>query len=342
MNSQTILRKLHVSALALSLAGAATSAWATIQTTSPVYVGAATTLSGNGGSGTKLTLFSQRMVQPIAYAGTVSSLQSNTLTDTNAAWADSQFGTNGTLAYIEFDNGLMVDIANTSAGAQSLSLAGSLNGLVSPGATYRVRPHCTIASLFGTNNEAGLQSGLNAAQADNIILQIPQTQQTLTIFYFNNSRISGWYNADFTPASKQIVYPEQGVMVQRVSSGDLTLFSCGPVKTTATLAPIEPGFNLVGTLQSVTNLTLASLNLYTGNPATGVSSGLNPSLCDNLLIVQPDGSSATYFYFNNGRTQGWYDASFNSASGVQVNAGSAFFIQRQSANGPFNWSVPTD
>jgi hypothetical protein len=131
------------------------------------------------------------------------------------------------------------------------------------------------------------------------------------------------------------------LLVRRTATGDLSLFLCGPVKTGGAIVPIEQGFNLVGTLQATTNLPLPELNLYTGSPLTGLSSGLNPTVCDNLLVLQPNGATTTYFYYkDNSGNQGWLDAIFNSASTVQINAGSAFFIHRRPANGPFNWSMP--
>lgn len=343
MNSSAIFKNIKISALTLGLLGGSVSAWASIETTSPVYVGAATTIQGNGGSGSKLTLFSQRMVQPISYAGTISSINSTTLTDTNATWADGQFGTSGTQAYVEFDNGVMVDISNTSASSQSLTLAGSLNGIVSPGNSYRVRAHTTIASLFGTNNETGLKTGESAAQADTVLLQIAQSQSTMTIFYYSNQFFQGWVRGDLSGAGQQVIYPEQGVMVMRTAPGDLTLFSCGPVKTGVTVAPIAPGYNLVGTLKSLANVTLGALNLYTGNQATGVASGDTASGSDNVLVIAPNGSSSTYFYYNVPTVfQGWVDGSLNMAANVPIPAGSAFFIKRLNTAGSFNWTIPAE
>jgi hypothetical protein len=321
---------------------AARSAYAVVEATSPVWVATATTLQGTNGSGTKFTAFSQRMVQPIQYAGTISALQNNTLTDTNSSWGNSQYGTNGILSYVEFANGWTVDIADASATSKTLTLAGSINGIAAPGDSYQIRPHFTVASLFGTNNETGLKPGLNPAQADNILLQIPQTQQTMTIFYFSNATAHGWYRADFSPAASQIIYPEQGVLVRRLSSGDVNLLACGPVKLGVTVAPIEAGFNLVGTLKSFTTLALGTLNLYTGNPATGVASGLNLATSDNILILRPDGSTASYFYFKNTQSEGWFDALFNSAANTPIPPGSAFFIHRLNANGPFDWTIPAE
>ena len=316
--------------------------YATVQTVSPVWICAGTSIQGNGGAGSKYTVFSQRMVQPMASAGSVSTLQNSTLTDTNANWGNGQFGTNGVPAYVEFDNGWMADIADSSANSHSLVLAGALGGVVSTGDAYRIRPHFTIANLFGTNNETGLKPGSNPAQADNILVLIPETQQTMTIFYFSNTTIHGWFRADFTAADNQVIYPEQGVMVRRIAPGNLNLYLCGAVKSGAAVVPIDQGLNLVGTLQSKTNLPLSALNLYTGNPLTGISSGLNLSVSDNLLMLQPDGSSTIYFYYKDSKgNEGWLDAVFNSAATVPINAGSAFFIRRRPPNGSFNWSLPT-
>ncbi|HTL54065.1 MAG TPA: YDG domain-containing protein, partial [Candidatus Limnocylindrales bacterium] len=312
-----------------------------VQTTSQVWIGTDTAIQGNGGSGTKFTTFSQRMIRPIAAAGTVSSLQNSILTDTNATWTDGQFGTNGIRSYVEFDSGLSADIANSSGGSHTLTLAGSPGGIVSIGDPYRIRSHFTIASLFGTNNETGLKTAQNPAQADNILLQIPETQQTLTIFYFSNSAAQLWLRADFSAASNQIIYPEQGVLVRRIAPGNLDLFASGPVKSGSAIVPVEQGFNLLGTLQSINSLSISALGLYTGSPLTGIASGLNPTAADNLLVVQPDGSTATYFYFKDTHgNESWLDPSFNSANAVPINPGSAFFIHRKPANPAFNWSMP--
>ena len=342
MKNRTKARRLFQGILLLGALFSARAGYAVIEATSPVWAASATTLQGNGGTGTKYSVFSQRTVRPLLYAGAISALQNNTLTDTNANWINGQFGVNGVLSYVEFANGWTADISDTSGNTKTLTLAGSLSGIAAPGDGYKIRAHSTIASLFGTNNEAGLKAGLNPAQADNILLQIPQTQQTMTIFYFSNVTTHVWSRADFTSAANQIVYPEQGVMVKRSTSGDLTLYACGPVKVGPTVTPVDPGFNLLGTLKSATTMTLGGLNLYTGNPTTGVASGLNLSSSDNIMLVKPDGSTANYFYFKNNQAEGWVDALFNPAANTSIPAGSAFFIRRLNSNGSFDWTIPAE
>jgi hypothetical protein len=126
-------------------------------------------------------------------------------------------------------------------------------------------------------------------------------------------------------------------------SSDAHVYLCGPIKVGVTMAPVQPGYNLLGTLKSLSSVSLANLNLYTGDATTGMAGNLNPSLADNLIVVEPDGSVATYFYYYNaGGYQGWVDANgFSDANNVLVPPGSAFFINRQ-APGAFTWSIPAE
>ena len=309
---------------------------------SPTWIGSDTLILGTGGSGSKLTVFSQRMVLPVVYAGTVSSLQNTAFTDTNATWTSSQFGAGGVAAYAEFDNGAMVDIAGSST-SKSLSLAGSLAGVASAGDAYRIRAHFTIASLFGTNNETGLKSGETAAQADNIILQTPGAQQSMVIYYYSNAFYHGWLRGDLSPADTQVVYPEQGLMVRRLAPDNRDLYLCGPIKLGVTMAPVAPGYNLVGTLKSLSPMPLSGLNLYTGDPATGLADGVTAASSDNLVVIAPDGSVQTYYYYKQvGVYEGWLDGNLTPSDNVLMTAGSAFFVKRQAAYSLFNWIIPAE
>src|SRR5258708_25539133 len=177
-------------------------------------------------------------------------------------------------AYVELDNGAMIDIANRKA--NSVALAASAAGTVGEG--YRIGAHFTVASLFGTNNETGLVAGPNPSKADNILLVTPQTQQALTLFYYSNPSATtwqGWVRADsFTPDGNEVVYPEQGVMVRRIVPNAANLYLCGPIKTGVALVPVQPGYNLLGTLKSLSSVTLSNLDLYTGDSTTGMVGGL--------------------------------------------------------------------
>jgi hypothetical protein len=149
--------------------------------------------------------------------------------------------------------------------------------------------------------------------------------------------------ADYTPADKLVIYPEQGLLVRRVASGDRNLYLCGPIKTGVTMAPVQPGYNLLGTLKSLSPVSLGALNLYTGNVTAGLASGGNTADSDTLLVVQPDGTTATYFYYKDAfGNEGWLDANYNFSATVPIKAGSAFFIHRLPPNSGFNWTIPAE
>jgi len=190
-------------------------------------------------------------------------------------------------------------------------------------------------------------AGPNPAQADNVLVYIPETQRTLTLFYYSNPSFTswqGWVRADtFSPDPDEVIYPEEGLMVRRIVSSNAHVYLCGPIKTDATVVPVQPGYNLLGTLKSLSSVTLSNLNLYTGDATTGVIGALNPSVGDNLLVVQPNGSVTTYFYYYNpGVYQGWVNANgFSLSGGATISPGSAFFINRQ-AHGAFTWTIPAE
>lgn len=343
MKNQLMSKSLLQLLLAGGISGAAAShSLAVVQSSSEVWVGSCSAIQGITVTDSKLNLFSQRMVRPLETAGTVGTLATASLVDTNGTWTDSQFGTNGLPSYVEFDNGWTADIADCSAAGHCLTLAGNLSGAVTNGAAYRIHQHFTISTMFGTNNEVGIKSGLNPTTSDNILLENPQTQQVLTIFYYDDGTYRGWLHADYSPADNEIIYPEQGVMVRRRLSGDVNLYLAGPVKTGVTVVTIDPGNNLVGTLKSITPMALSGLNLYTGDPTTGIASGLNLTTSDNLVVVQPDSSVQMYFYYQDPTYQGWFDAAYNPADSVQINPGSAFFVHRRTPNPSFNWTIPAE
>ena len=304
------------------------------------FVASATSIQGNGGSGSRLNAFGLQVVNPVVYAGGVGSVTGLNLVDGSAVWAEGQFnGTNG-VHYVEFDSGIMADVVRTAGSLKTLVLAGALPVAPAVGSGYRIRKHFTIASIFGKSNEAGLTPGSNANEADNVILHVPQTQETLTLFYSNFPNFTGWFQDDYSPAGDLVVYPEQGLMIRSKSARNTTLLLDGLAKRTLTVVPVFGGYNLVGTLNAVGSRKLSELNLYTGNPSTGLAAGPNPAEADNLVLINPDSTTATYFYSNFQGFEGWFDSAFKTAANVSVAAGAAFYIHRKQPRALFYWTLP--
>lgn len=321
---------------------ASTSTWG-VETTSEHFVAKASLINGNNGGGQqRYSYLAVAMFHPSSFAGTVTAVSSNAVIDANASWTQNQFdGTNG-VHYIEFENGAMADILLTDAATRSLSFPGTLPEGVTVGDSFKVRKHTTIADIFGPNNETGLQAGLNSSQADNILLSIPETQDSVTLFYANIPGFEGWYRFDYFEASKTVVYPEQAFIIRRRGAEDLTLLTDGVAKQGPTRFPIFPGYNLINTAKQNGGMTLNELGLFTGDADTGLAPGRNANEADNVVLILPDQTSAIYFYFNLPGFTGWYDFSYNPADQTVIEANTAFFIHRKSQRPMFQWAIPSE
>jgi hypothetical protein len=305
-------------------------------------VATATSLAGGTVSAPKIASFSLRIVAPTVSAGTVTSSSASSLSDTGATWVQGQFNGSNGMFYAEFDSGMEADISQTTASTKTLTLVGPLPAVIPTGAAYRIRRHLTLASVFGAYDESGLMAGSNSAQADNVLLHSPDTQQTHTYFYSNVPGFSGWYRDDYTPAANVMIYPAQGILVRRKSALNVALYLVGVAKEGPMLTPVLTGLNLMGTLKSSRALKLSELNLYTHDVLTGLASGSNPGSADNLVVINPDASTSTHFYSDYPGFEGWYDNAFLPSGNLMVLPGSAFFINRKGPHPSFFWSIPAE
>ena len=292
-------------------------------------------------SGPRVSSFSLPLVNPVRYAGVVSSVTSTNISDSKAAWSDNQFnGTNGSY-YVEFQSGAMADLLKTDRTTRSLTFPSGVPTLPTVGSAYRVRKHFTVADIFGNTNQSGLTPGSNPSQADNVLVHVPQTQETLTIFYSNVPNFTGWFFDNYTPAGNYVIYPEQGLFVRSRSQRNVTVYLKGTSKSSTSVSPIFPGYNLMGTLSSKKSRRLSDLNFFTGNSATGVASASNPNLGDVIILLNADTTTITYFYSNFPGFEGWYDSGFRAAGNDTLPAGAAFFLFRRDPR-IFFWANPTD
>src|SRR5687767_10587927 len=153
--------------VALAICGFITAfhASAAVEVTSETFVGSATQIAPSDENGTRLTTFSMRSLRPMTYMGTVTAVETSALMDAGASWTNNQYnGATGSY-YVEFESGLVADIANTDGAGKRLVFPGTLGPSVTVGSKYRIRRHQTIADVFGPNNEAGLMGGRNSAEA---------------------------------------------------------------------------------------------------------------------------------------------------------------------------------
>lgn len=326
--------------LACALAALSLTLGASAQTAvTPVFGAAVVPIAGASG-GARITFFSLTFTQPVVYAGEVSGWGNSTVSDSLAEWTSGQFVASPPSHYLEVTSGpnagAMASITGINPATDTLTLSDNLSALpgMATGVTYAIRPYATIASVFGPASTSTLTGGESPEQADEILVLNNTTKAIASYWRSTVPGFEGWFDAGFNPAENVPLEPEQGLMVRRKTAGEVSLIVSGQVKTGATIIPIAPGYNIVGTLKAAGSTRLADLQL----DASGFVAGDSPEAGDSLLVYASNGQGTTYWLSNVPGFTGWFDASYTPADNVTIAAGTAFFVIRKT--GSFNWTAP--
>jgi len=229
--------------------------------------------------------------------------------------------------------------------AANLYLANSDGAFIANGDAIKIYPHQTLNSVFGTHDESGLFGSNNSTFADNLVVWDPVHQVPVTYFYKSTSATPGWrgpagglINAGQTP-----LYVDQDIEIISGSSqttNNIKLIGGVKLGNTITVVPAG-GQAFVGNMYA-TSVTLSNLNLYTGNPNTGVYGSNNSTFADNVVIWdQVNQVPVTYFYKSTSATPGW-----RGPQGGLINAGTNVLpigcvINVIHSTGPtFTWTLP--
>jgi uncharacterized protein (TIGR02597 family) len=318
----------------------------TTATTDPVGFITLNAAGNGGGASPALSFRGLGMTRAIEYQGSAESVGANTLVDNDATWTDNQFnGANGAY-FVEITSGpgagTSYDIQTTAAGTKTITLVQNLGAGIAAPVSFKVRKHWTIATVFGPNNEGGLTGG-TAETADQILVQNGANYDPY-FYQTSGGDGTGWRKAGApgVDAGGTVFVPEEGFVLKRNQSAGANIVLMGAVKMGQTSVPIVVGNNLIGNVYAA-NLTLQSSGLYTGNPATGLVSGDEPSTSDQVLLW--NGAGYTTYYYQTAPPaaggSGWRNATdvFGDASATSIPVGIGLIIKR-SNGAAFDWKVP--
>ena len=320
----------------------------TTATTDPVgFVTIA--VAGNGGSGQPAYTFTSiGMTNAIAYQATTTSVGGATsIVDGSSTWADNAYnGAAGVIThYVEIVSGLgagtTYDITGTTAATHTLTLLQPLLGTIVSGASYKVRPHWTLATVFGTGTAVTLGKGTSTT-ADQVQLLRGSSLET---YFYQPSGFGGegWrkIGAAATDAGGTVIYPDDGIIIARLQSAATSIVVQGAVKTGQTSIPVLAGYTLLGNVYA-SGMTLTSSGLYTGDPNTGVAVGTSTT-ADQIQFWNPGTLGLdTYFYQPSGfGGAGWrkIGAAATDAGITPIPVGTAILINRI-GGAAFNWIAP--
>jgi uncharacterized protein (TIGR02597 family) len=282
------------------------------------------------------------MTQIIANRGAISGIAGTAITVNNTLTA-GQFavGPQGPLFFIEFldgaNPGLQDDVVSNSA--TQVFTANNDSAAIAGAATYKIYPHWTLSSAFGPTDQSGL-----TPVVDQILIQNPLTQGFSTYFYATASKVftAGWKQAGQgnTDFGQTPLYNDQGVLINRAASTNLSIMLVGAVKLAKTIIPLGPTNNFTANIYA-SSVLLSNSALFTD----GSSTDSLVAVTDQVLIHNDaNGSFNTYFFATASKvfTAGWKQAGQGNTDfgGTPIPIGSQVLIQLAPGHNGFNWVEP--
>jgi len=297
-----------------------------------------------------LTLYGLGMTQIPANRGAISGASSNAIVTTSTL-TPGQFSftaDNNPAFFVEIldgaNPGLFDDV--TGNDATTIYTANQNAASISGATKYKVYPHWTIGTVFGPQNQTGLQGAGTAGAADNVQVFNPNTQAFVT-YYYKTAGLggTGWRSTTSTSINVTNVplYVDQGMFIVRRGTGTVTNQLVGGVKLGNTLSVIVTnGLTFAGNVFAA-GLPLGASGIYTGNPQTGLAGGGTAGAADNVQVWNPATQSYTTYYF---KTAGLGGTGWRSTTSTSIDAstntiplGAPGLIVRRAGNPTFNWSM---
>ncbi|MBP7950866.1 MAG: hypothetical protein KA004_14540 [Verrucomicrobiales bacterium] len=285
------------------------------------------------------TLIAPSLVTKTEFAGASSNAPSASLISTTATLPA---GLNDGY-FVELKGGAQEGWWSTiqSVTGGDITVQGTFPAGLAVGQQFMIRKHQTLGSFLGANS-AGIDPGLSLDDADEVQLLDGATQVVAAYFYAlaaDGAPADGWYDASGNASDNEIIPPGNSVLVKRKQAGDKSFIQVGHVKTTKTQIGIWQGDNWV-TPMLATGGTLGSLNLDTGDLATGVQRGVDLNV-DEFQLINTNQSVSAFFAADpiQAGVTGWYDSGGNPADATLVAENTGAIVRRK-VNQTAIWTAP--
>ena|GEM_PF-1445921 len=299
------------------------------------------------------------LVRPAVAAGIVESVDSGGITIVNGEGTPQTFTRNlleGSSYYLEVVShrdgssstalGHRFEIDESATKAQSagkvvlgdshLNTLEKSNLAIIVGHRVVVRPHWTLAGVFGTGTASSLNSAINPAEADQVYFS---TAKGLSVFYFRDGVSPQWRSLATGPVNQDgaIIPPGVGVFFKRQKNG-ATFTVVGEVRAGRFVrSPVSSGQLIVSGFP--VSASLADLRLLA---VAGLTSGATAEVADQ--VFRWDGAAFEGFFLRAGSAPAWQKAALDNLdySGAKLlEASSAILVRLKSGPlAPLVQSVP--
>jgi uncharacterized protein (TIGR02597 family) len=338
---------------AIALAAAAGSNAQTAVTDPVGYITMKVTAAPAGSS--SLSFVSPTLVNKLEFSGVASAATATTITvaGTNPLTAGAfNAAVNPAFDLVVPMPSFYVEVSNGAGEGQWANITGNtasaltvdrdLSSFITANTTtVRIRKHATIGEIFGPTNTAGLKGADTSIAADEIKVLKPVTHEVKSYFFYDDGANTQWSDLATADAVNVVIFPDQGIIIQRKAATALSFVRVGHVKTGKTAIYATPGANVLPTPRAVGDtFTLANSNLTNAGAQTTRVFGADTSIAADLLrIPQNDGQLKDFYFYDDGTNTQWSDLLTADSSGEKFNEGESFvFIRKVNSN--LTWTVP--
>ena len=154
--------------------------------------------------------------------------------------------------YVQTASGAIYDVtANTES---TITLSSDVSSLISADDAISVKKYTTLGDIFSTDNSFGLTSGGDVTSSDVVYIMSADGAGSYAQYYYQTDPFGGFLGGNGwraagdvnTDRSNVIVAPDDGLIVNRISSGDVSLVVSGTVNAIDHTRTLPAGFSLVG------------------------------------------------------------------------------------------------
>ena len=325
-----------------SLVSVEASHGGTTVATAPVGYFEETLAPSASGTARAFSTVSFPLHQTPVFVGLVASVSGNTITLNGSS--PSGLTASPYMAHVESSSNSIATgqtFLVTAAGTNSVTVSSPafpVQSILTTNDQVAIRGAETLGSLFGsTNSTVLLQGGLSAGSSD--IVYVWNGAGYNSYYYYTSY---GWVqdgDATYAIQNNLVIYPDEGVIVARLSTDNLPAayaLSMGTVPSNAQAALVNaPGFTLVSNPLPV-SLSLSQYG-FTNSPSwlEGESAGSS----DLVYLWTGTGWQDYYYYSGYGWVQDG-DATYTLQTNTPIPAGSAVMVERRDAVSAVNSYIP--
>jgi|TARA_B110000037_G_scaffold220283_1_gene287514 hypothetical protein len=297
------------------------------------------TIAGASSAGeTKLSAISATLLQDVAYSGAVTIgayTDSQAASVAGASWTATQWTDEPHLAYLSVaanaaEKAFLI-LGNTTSGGLTLAAESDLLVNFQASSTIKIRKANTLSSIFSSG-----ASDITGADRFYIWDNGKEGGPGWSNFFYSSAGGGNWVNVTAgSLANDMVVYPDEGIFVQRAVTTDIKLKLFGEVPSVPQVASIE-GTGFLSSRVPV-NTELQNLGIQGASWETG----------DRVYIWNADGGVWQAHRYTDLGGGFWIKILTNTVSSTQIiTPSSAVFVVRESetaaGNGEITTTLPYD